>query len=181
MSHLHDVTVTQHHNKPYPERRIKKKKTMETIDDEEECAPAPVPERSRIEWQLYTSHFLSMWNSRLFEFGAVLFLAAIFPSTLAPMSIYALVRSASAMVFAHPLGRWIDTGNRLVIVRVSILGQRLAVAASCGVFWAMERIPGLFAVLVALACVEKLCATMNTIAVERDWVRPLGPVLVSWY
>lgn len=96
------------------------------------------------------------------------------------MSIYALVRSLSAILLAHALGRWIDTGNRLTVVRVSILGQRLAVAGSCGVLWAMEtrigglnasRVNGLFVVLVALACVEKLCAMMNTIAVERDWVR----------
>ncbi|KAG8419449.1 hypothetical protein J3458_004313 [Metarhizium acridum] len=135
--------------------------------------------RARIEWQLYTSHFLSMWNSRLFEFGAVLFLASIFPSTLSPMSIYALVRSLSAMLLAHPLGTWIDSGNRLGVVRVSILGQRLAVAGSCGVLLLIELrmralgvtgVNGLFALLVALACVEKLCAAMNTIAVERDWV-----------
>jgi iron-regulated transporter 1 len=152
-------------------------------EDDESPAPSARIDRGRTEWQLYTSHFLSMWNSRLFEFGAVLFLASIFPSTLSPMSIYALVRSSSAILFAQQLGRWIDNGNRLTVVRVSILGQRLAVALSCGVLWVMESRAGtgtgglgvnganaLFAVLVALACVEKLCATMNTIAIERDWV-----------
>lgn len=95
------------------------------------------------------------------------------------MSIYALIRSASAILLAHSLGQWIDRGNRLTVVRVSILGQRLAVAGSCGVLWVMEMriealsvmgLNGLFAALVGLACIEKLCATMNTIAVERDWV-----------
>lgn len=155
---------------------------MPQSNDGESLAPSnsnTEVNRTRIEWQLYTSHFLSMWNSRLFEFGAVLFLASIFPSTLLPMSIYALIRSLSAMLLAHPLGTWIDGGNRLSVVRVSILGQRLAVAGSCGMLWLIEvrmgalsvtGVDGLFALLVALACVEKLCATMNTIAVERDWV-----------
>lgn len=70
--------------------------------------------------RLYISHFLSTWNSRSFEFAAVLFLAAIFPGTLLFLSIYALVRSASAIAFAPLLGRTIDTKNRLQVVRFSI-------------------------------------------------------------
>lgn len=70
--------------------------------------------------RLYLSHFLSTWNSRVFEFGAVLYLAAVFPGTLLPMSLYALVRGLSAIVFAPAIGWYIDTGNRLQVVRVSI-------------------------------------------------------------
>lgn len=70
--------------------------------------------------RLYVSHFLSTWNSRVFEFGAVLYLAAVFPGTLLPMSLYALVRGLSAIVFAPAVGWYIDTGNRLQVVRVSI-------------------------------------------------------------
>ncbi len=129
--------------------------------------------------RLYTSHFLSTWNSRLFEFGAVLFLAAIFPDTLLPLSIYAMVRGAAAILFAQGIGSWIDHGNRLAVVRTSIVGQRLAVAMSCAVFWAMEARGnalgvgaknGLFAAAVVLGCIEKLCSVMNLVSVERDWV-----------
>ncbi len=70
--------------------------------------------------RLYISHFLSTWNSRVFEFGAVLYLASIFPRTLLPMSVYALARGASAIVFSPAVGRYIDTGNRLQVVRLSI-------------------------------------------------------------
>ncbi|KAJ3979583.1 hypothetical protein F5890DRAFT_908922 [Lentinula detonsa] len=45
--------------------------------------------RRRVKISLYISHFLSTWNSRVFEFGAVLYLATIYPGTLLPMSIYA--------------------------------------------------------------------------------------------
>ena len=69
---------------------------------------------------LYVSHFLSTWNVRGFEFGAVLFLATIFPGTLLPMSVYAFIRAASAIVFSPMVGRYIDRENRLQVVRTSI-------------------------------------------------------------
>ncbi|KAK8069094.1 Ferroporti-1 [Apiospora phragmitis] len=127
---------------------------------------------------LYVSHTLSAWNSRLFEFGAVLYLATIFPGTLLPMSIYAITRGLAAIVFAPAMGQYIDSGDRLQVVRVSIAGQRLAVALSCGIFgFLVKRGPlesqgkaGLLALLAFLACVEKLCSTLNLISVEKDWV-----------
>ena len=70
--------------------------------------------------KLYVSHFLSTWNSRSFEFGAVLFLASIFPRTLLPLSIYALVRSSSAIVLGPAIGSTIDRSGRLGVVRGSI-------------------------------------------------------------
>ncbi|RPA71539.1 hypothetical protein BJ508DRAFT_89814 [Ascobolus immersus RN42] len=141
-------------------------------------APPPIPRT--ITTRLYISHFLSTWNSRLFEYAAVLFLASIYPNTLMRMSIYALVRSGSAILFSPTVGRWIDKGNRLSVVRASIVWQRLAVAASCGIFWVLEwRVKsvrggrgndGMFAALVLLACVEKMASVMNLVSVERDWV-----------
>lgn len=151
--------------------------------------PSPEPSRStpqlmeqlkkKLESQLYTSHTLSTWNSRFFEFAAVLFLADLFPNTLLPMSVYAFVRSAAAIAFAHPVGSWIDQGNRLSVVRASIIGQRIPVAASCGILWLLELrldhmmesyTAALLALLCILASIEKVSAMANTIAVERDWV-----------
>lgn len=70
--------------------------------------------------RLYISHFLSTWNSRVFEFGAVLYLASIFPGTLLPISLYALTRGAAAIALSPTVGRYIDTHNRLHVVRFSI-------------------------------------------------------------
>ncbi|KAJ8607675.1 hypothetical protein MRB53_040138 [Persea americana] len=134
---------------------------------------------SRQSKSLYVSHFISTWNSRGFEFGAVLFLASIYPGTLLPMSVYALLRAAAAIVFSPVLGEYIDRHDRLSVIRVSIVGQRLAVAVSCGVFLTLLLFQStthpatsiaLFLLSTILACVEKLCIIMNTIAVERDWV-----------
>ncbi|PTB61595.1 hypothetical protein BBK36DRAFT_62629, partial [Trichoderma citrinoviride] len=128
--------------------------------------------------RLYVSHFLSTWNSRVFEFGAVLYMAVVFPGTLLPMSLYAFVRGLSAIILAPAVGWYIDTGNRLQVVRVSIVFQRLVVAASCAIFYALAvDLPlgsgvraGLLAAVTILACVEKLCSILNMVSVEKDWV-----------
>ncbi|KAJ5604584.1 iron-regulated transporter [Penicillium lagena] len=114
--------------------------------------------QTNIAYRLYISHFLSTWNSRVFEFGAVLYLATIYPGTLLPMSVYALSRGLAAIFFAPAVGHYIDVGNRLQVVRVSIgaflsvirsskkrkcllksltaiVLQRLVVATSCAIFY----------------------------------------------
>ncbi|KAL1726275.1 Ferroporti-1 [Schizophyllum commune] len=133
---------------------------------------------SAIKKRLYVSHFLSTWNSRVFEFGAVLYLASIYPGTLLPMSVYALSRQVSTILFSPFIGRYIDRTNRLKVVRLSIVLQRITVTVSCVVFFLLSSGWGRemdlqyasLAVLAALACIEKLCAVMNMVSVERDWV-----------
>lgn len=128
--------------------------------------------------RLCISHFLSAWNSRLFEFGSVLFLASIYPDTLMPVSVYALFRAAAAITLSPAIGLWIDKGHRLFVVRTSIIGERVAIAASCAIFLVLEARRDndswvdylLFATIVLLAGVEKLCAVMNRVSVTRDWV-----------
>ncbi|PTB72892.1 hypothetical protein M440DRAFT_1384275 [Trichoderma longibrachiatum ATCC 18648] len=146
------------------------------LGQDDTCNHGYVP--ASVARRLYVSHFLSTWNSRVFEFGAVLYLAVVFPGTLLPMSLYALVRGLSAIVFAPAVGWYIDTGNRLQVVRVSIVFQRLVVAASCAIFYTLAAdVPissgvraGLLAVVTVFACVEKLCSILNMVSVEKDWV-----------
>jgi iron-regulated transporter 1 len=92
----------------------------DTADEENASQASTSSVSTHISRRLYVSHFLSTWNSRVFEFGAVLYLATIFPGTLLPMSVYALVRGISAIVFAPSVGKYIDSENRLKVVRVSI-------------------------------------------------------------
>lgn len=140
---------------------------------------APTPTSKSITVRLCISHFLSAWNSRLFEFGSVLFIASIYPGTLLPVSIYALVRAAAAIIFSPAVGAVVDGADRLSVVRASIVGERVAIGASCVVFLILERRRNedgradwwLFGGTVLLAAIEKLCAIMNSVAVKRDWVR----------
>ncbi|KAJ4470234.1 iron-regulated transporter [Lentinula aciculospora] len=143
----------------------------------ESIASSELP--SAIAKRLYISHFLSTWNSRVFEFGAVLYLATIYHGTLMPMSIYALTRAASAIFFSSTIGRYIDAANRLHTVRLSIVVlQRLVVSVSCIVFWSLVTDQpwtrslgsGNLVILAVLACIEKLCSIMNLVSVEKDWV-----------
>lgn len=150
---------------------------------------------SSIKRKLYVSHFLSTWNSRMFEFGAVLFLVAAFPGTLLYTSAYALVRSLAVALLSSALGRRIDRFDRLKVLRSSIgeytykqilvrtvlkerkVWQRIPVAASCLIILLLLSQDGvsmssyaLFACASLLACVEKLASVANTVSVERDWV-----------
>jgi iron-regulated transporter 1 len=184
---------------PAPESPMLLASTDE-LDDDEYLLPHPAPFTlpPSLLAHLYASHFLSTWNSRLFEFGAVIFLADIFPSSLLPLSIYALVRSTAVILGAQIVGNLVDraarsvvTRRRLEVVRASIVGGRVAVVGSCAVLLLLVMLKsgpedagqtrtwtlggsavtlGLFVILIVLACVEKLCATMNMVAVERDWV-----------
>lgn len=86
----------------------------------QQASNGPAPESRSVLIRLYLSHSLSAWNSRMFEFGAVLFLASIFPGTLLYASIYALVRSLSAVALSSWLGSKVDRSNRLVVLRQSI-------------------------------------------------------------
>lgn len=80
----------------------------------------PTPGARSVLMRLYISHSLSAWNSRMFEFGAVLFLASIFPGTLLYASIYALVRALPAVALSSWLGARVDSSDRLVALRHSI-------------------------------------------------------------
>ena len=92
--------------------------------------PSSVPVAlAKIKPRLFVSHTLSTLNSRIFEFGAVLFLAEVFRNTLAPMSVYALIKGGSAILGSPWLGKIVDgskaagdakVGRRLRVVRASI-------------------------------------------------------------
>lgn len=71
-------------------------------------------------FRLYISHALSTWNSRMFEFGAFLFLATVFPGTLLFASIYALARSLAVFLLLSWLGGLMDRSDRLEAIRYSI-------------------------------------------------------------
>ncbi|KAH8705396.1 hypothetical protein BGW36DRAFT_12718 [Talaromyces proteolyticus] len=152
--------------------------THSTPSPEEEQAPGSPPAGTQnITRKLYISHFLSMWNSRMFEFGAVLFLVSAFPGTLLFTSIYALVRSLAVVLFSSMLGRLIDRFDRLKVLRASIVWQRLPVVGSCLILLVLVSKTGpgllsyiLFGCVSILACLEKLASVANTVSVERDWV-----------
>jgi hypothetical protein len=89
-------------------------------DQGQQPATGPSAALNSISRRLYVSHFLSTGNSRVFEFGSVLYLASIFPGTLLPLSVYAVARGLAAILLSPALGHYIDTADRLRVVRLSI-------------------------------------------------------------
>lgn len=86
----------------------------------------------RVARRLYISHSLSTWNSRMFEFGAFLFLADVFPETLLFASVYALARSLTVFLLSSSIGGIMDVSNRLWAIRASISEQGLSIVVSRG-------------------------------------------------
>ena len=117
-------TVGGVHQAPPPERAVDEINDSATTEEQRHSSDITTTDNHQIPraicWRLYVSHFLSTWNSRSFEFGSVLFLAHLYPDTLRYLSIYALIRSASAIITSTPLGRAIDHYARLPVVRLSI-------------------------------------------------------------
>ncbi|KAI1510977.1 Ferroportin1 [Pyrenophora tritici-repentis] len=155
-----------------------KPRSSKSVSPERDCPSPPARSARPLLWRLYLSHTLSTWNARTFEFGAVIFLAAIFPGTLFFASCYALFRSAAATILGAWIGSQVDRKNRLHVVRQSIIWQRLTVAGSCIILLLLlaggkEKgivTYGMFVVSVILACLEKLAFIANTVSVERDWI-----------
>ncbi|KAJ3781006.1 Ferroporti-1 [Lentinula aff. detonsa] len=109
------------------------------------------------------------------------------------MSIYALTRAASAIIFSPVIGRYIDTANRIHVVRLSIgkpcswlphhplVKRRLAaVGGCCGLascslvaVWRGTSVLGSGdpVIVAILACVEKLCSIMDLVSIEKDWIK----------
>lgn len=90
------------------------------VSEEQLATHSPSSASHLVFWRLYLSHFLSSWNSRMFEFGAVLFLAHAFPGTLLYSSLYALCRASAAVILSSYIGGLIDRTDRLVAIRHSI-------------------------------------------------------------
>ncbi|KAF2713993.1 iron transporter [Pleomassaria siparia CBS 279.74] len=149
---------------------------VEHAQPAQETSPATITPAKPILWKLYLSHTLSTWNARTFEFGAVIFLATIFPDTLFYTSLYALCRSGAAAIFSSWVGGIVDRTHRLTMVRHSIIWARCSVAISCLLLLLLLQdsnslwILPCFAATVTLACVEKLAFIGNTVSVERDWI-----------
>jgi len=77
-------------------------------------------ESARNRRRLYISHALSTWNSRMFEFGAYVFLAGLWPDSLLPASVYALVRAGATALVSPWLGSYVDSIDRLTFIRLTI-------------------------------------------------------------
>ncbi|KAJ9602313.1 hypothetical protein H2200_013168 [Cladophialophora chaetospira] len=134
-------------------------------------------------WCLYLSHFLSMWNSRTYEYGAIVFIQAAFPGNLLASSINGIAETVCVIVSSSALGRWVDASpTRLRPLLLTILANRTTLVACCILwlllFWtaneSLRKV--MFAGILVLGMVEKASRMANILSMERDWVPTLANV-----
>lgn len=152
-------------------------------------------------WQLaalYTTHTISMWNSRCYEFAAVLFTTFAYPHTLTVASLRGLTANLACLLFAPAVGRWCNQHpSRLQPLQLSKIIQRICICLGC-LGWILIVQPDsighkggedsdpptfdpiwlkhtIMAGLILLGMLEKLSWVGNLVIMERDWV----PILAN--
>lgn len=126
------------------------------------------------------SYALTSWNVRMEEWTTTVFLTALFPNSLLPVSLYSLSSSACAIVFGGFIGKTVDYFPRLPVALTFLAIQKLMIAAISTMMWSLvdfewtvgDRELDLdqrFMFILFCGCVLKLANTGTQISVERDW------------
>jgi iron-regulated transporter 1 len=123
---------------------------------------------------IYVSHFLTSWSDRLYEFASYLFIIDIFKQSLLLPSIYGFTVTVCAILFSNYVGRYVDSTDRLKMVRVTMVTQKVSIVASCSMFIWMNLFEDYkivkYSFVVLFGCTLKLSFIANNIAIEKDWV-----------
>ncbi|KAG0131314.1 hypothetical protein HOY82DRAFT_608276 [Tuber indicum] len=124
-------------------------------------------------WGMYLSHSLSTWNSRRYEFAAILFAASAYPGNLTASSIrfvqtLTLRLETLQLLGGHFLVNGSPSGHDAT-PRIAKVGHDVPPTEA----WIMKA--AVMATIVALDLGERLSAVGNMLIMERDWV----PTLVT--
>lgn len=124
--------------------------------------------------RLYTSHFLTCWTDRVFEFSCFLLIGEVFKSSLLLASVYGFTTTLAAIVFSNYVGRLVDITPRLAFVRMTMFVQKGSIVLSCILFYVIfkfnQHVIILYTGIVLCGCLLKLSFIANNIAIEKDWV-----------
>ena len=173
-------------------------------DSEDEASVEHPNHHSLTPWQLaglYTSHTLSMWNSRSYEFASILFVASAYPNTMTVASLRGLSANLASLLLSPAVGRWCNRyPSRLWTLQLCIVLQRICICIACfgWLFIVQAHNTGqhsdhdgpaaqqdkalptwvksaIMAILLLLGTLEKLSWVGNLLVMERDWI----PLLAS--
>ncbi|KAI7893083.1 Ferroporti-1 [Mucor mucedo] len=124
--------------------------------------------------KLYTSHFLTCWTDRVYEFSCFLLIAEVFKTSLLLASIYGFSTTIAAILFSNFVGRLADVTPRLAFVRMTMFVQKGSIVLSCIFFYVIfefnRHVIFLYSGVVVCGCFLKLAFIANNIAIEKDWV-----------
>jgi iron-regulated transporter 1 len=127
---------------------------------------------------LYISHFLYVWNARVYEFGIVLFIINLYPKNLLPPSLFSLVSTGSGVFLTNALTKLVNNGERLPIIKSTIFIQRFfAIFSSVTLLFTFRYFKhhetfknSAFLIVILCGVVEKLSTIANKISISRDWI-----------
>lgn len=104
----------------------------------EEISPSSSPlsfaERAAHFPLLYSSYFFAAWGDRMWEFAAIIFLMQIFPTSLFPSSLFGFCENVAGIALGGTVGRYIDSTDRLTVMRTSIVGQNVVIFVATIIF-----------------------------------------------
>lgn len=124
--------------------------------------------------RLYTSHFLTCWTDRVYEFACFLLIAEVFKTSLLLASVYGFATTIAAILFSNYVGRLADVTPRLAFVRMTMFVQKGSIILSCILFYVIfefnRQVIFLYSGVVMCGCFLKLAFVANNIAIEKDWV-----------
>jgi solute carrier family 40 (iron-regulated transporter), member 1 len=144
-----------------------------------------------VSFRLYTSHALSRWGDRMWDFSITMILAAIGSGSALLPAVYGTIEGLCVFFLSPVVGAslHVEGGERLTIIRRMLLTQNLSVAlsafsgvcallAQAGVLSnpAVENSDlglteiWLIAFLMLFGCVASVSGVGSNIAVEKDWV-----------
>eukprot|EP00035_Acanthoeca_spectabilis_P025979 m.460755 g.460755 ORF g.460755 m.460755 type:complete len:659 (-) comp22129_c0_seq1:23-1999(-) len=129
--------------------------------------------------RLYISHGLSAWGDRMWEFAIALLLISIWPGSLLLVALFGFTEAISVVLAGPVIGDWVDTSERLAVVRISLVIGNGMVVLSAGVIGFLLRHEtqhdGTFWMLVVLLLLggsaTRLASVATNLAVEKEWVK----------
>ncbi|KAL8825515.1 MAG: hypothetical protein Q9191_004372 [Dirinaria sp. TL-2023a] len=189
-----------HDYSPFPDSTLSRNEVDEPEHDDDGLSDENTHDdefTKRQAYFLYISHSLSMWNSRMYEYGVVkrlnhdtihnhrcvnerhnqiIFIQTAFSGNLLASSINGIAETVCVLFFSSALGRWVNRAPRLPALLQTITFNRVAVLVSCVTWFAILSLERdvykkvWFAIALLLGMIEKLSRITNTLSMERDWV-----------
>ncbi len=138
---------------------------------------------------LYVTHALQAFGDRSWQFAVPILFVVIWDGTLLPVAVFNLNLYLAALVLSPIAGSWLDRTDRLLAIKMAIVGQNFATILTSvfllsilrlvsqngsldkanTVVWTFPLILH-FIGLLACAVVAEIMGMLSTVSLEKDWV-----------
>ncbi|KAF0720822.1 Aste57867_17 [Aphanomyces stellatus] len=171
-----------------------------SLDERSNLLPttSSLAESARLPVYMYSSHFLSSWGDRMWQFAMPLLFMEIFVDTLLPSALFSLIVYIVGVLTVPIVGAWIDHTNRLRVMQISIVVENGCIVLSTislgSILYVLDQDPttshwsgamlALFGVTVVAGAIGQAYTDAQTLSIQQDWVvvvaRDTGVPLGEW-